>query len=235
MDTRRQYQNWKLSERRRRIKQKAVEYKGGSCERCGYNKSNAAMDFHHIDPNEKDCSVSHISNKKWEYIKEELDKCQLLCATCHREVHEEINIQESIEKEKYLRQFINVIEPVFVKCATCGKEKKVQPSRLKKYAKHYCNKKCRFPKKKEKVLKGRSHLRKVERPSKEELLKLIESNTWVSIGKKFGVSDNTIRNWAKIYNLIDKNKNSDRKRNNGRSSRKPATAPDLKSDEPLKP
>lgn len=44
--------------------------------------------------------------------------------------------------------------------------------------------------------------RKVERPSKEALAKLIQESTWVEIGKKFGVSDNAVRKWAKQYDLI---------------------------------
>jgi 5-methylcytosine-specific restriction endonuclease McrA len=44
--------------------------------------------------------------------------------------------------------------------------------------------------------------RKVVRPSKEELFNLIENETWVSLGKRFGVSDNAVRKWAKNYSLI---------------------------------
>lgn len=44
--------------------------------------------------------------------------------------------------------------------------------------------------------------RKCKRPNKEELKKLIKKNSWLSIGRKFNVSDNTIRKWAKIYKLI---------------------------------
>lgn len=44
--------------------------------------------------------------------------------------------------------------------------------------------------------------RKTDRPSKEELKILIMNNTWISIGEKFGVSDNAVRKWAKKYNLI---------------------------------
>ena len=44
--------------------------------------------------------------------------------------------------------------------------------------------------------------RKVTRPSKEELSKLIESTSWTQIGKMFDVSDNAIRKWAKKYQLI---------------------------------
>lgn len=45
-------------------------------------------------------------------------------------------------------------------------------------------------------------LRKVERPTKEELKVLLEDNTFRGLGRKLGVSDNAIRKWAKIYNLL---------------------------------
>lgn len=44
--------------------------------------------------------------------------------------------------------------------------------------------------------------RKIERPSKEELEKMIEEMSWVAIGKKYGVSDNAVRKWAKAYKII---------------------------------
>lgn len=50
--------------------------------------------------------------------------------------------------------------------------------------------------------KPRPQIRKVERPSKEELIILIKSNTWRSLGKKFGVSDVAVRKWAKLYLLV---------------------------------
>lgn len=76
---------------RRRLKQKAVDYKGGKCARCGYNKYIGALEFHHTDPKQKDFSVgSGGHTRAWEKVKEELDKCILLCANCHREVHGEI-------------------------------------------------------------------------------------------------------------------------------------------------
>jgi 5-methylcytosine-specific restriction endonuclease McrA len=73
-------------QRRRKIKAKAVEYKGGKCQKCGYNKCVSALDFHHIDPTEKDFTISSNSGK-WENIKKELDKCELLCKNCHAELH----------------------------------------------------------------------------------------------------------------------------------------------------
>ena len=72
---------------RQRTKEKAVEYKGGKCSRCEYNKCIRALDFHHIDPSRKDFTVSRVS-RSWKAIKAELDKCILLCANCHRELHD---------------------------------------------------------------------------------------------------------------------------------------------------
>lgn len=68
-------------------KEKAVAYKGGKCEFCGYNKCLAAMDFHHINPEDKIYDVKVLMTRRWELIKEEIDKCILLCSNCHRELH----------------------------------------------------------------------------------------------------------------------------------------------------
>ena len=73
-------------------KRKLIEYKGGRCERCGYDKCIAALDFHHIDPSEKEFSLGsgHTgTSRSWESVLAEVDKCMLLCANCHRELHYE--------------------------------------------------------------------------------------------------------------------------------------------------
>ena len=44
--------------------------------------------------------------------------------------------------------------------------------------------------------------RKVERPNREQLKKDIGMNSWLALGKKYGVSDNAVRKWARKYNLI---------------------------------
>jgi hypothetical protein len=77
--------------RRKKIKEKAINYKGGCCQKCGYNKCVGALEFHHLNPNEKDFSLSSNGySLSWETIKKELDKCILVCANCHREIHEEL-------------------------------------------------------------------------------------------------------------------------------------------------
>lgn len=72
----------------RKLKNKVVTKLGGKCEICGYNKSNAALDIHHKNPETKE-------DRKWKttmrkIINNEISKSEimLLCANCHREVHE---------------------------------------------------------------------------------------------------------------------------------------------------
>ena len=74
-------------ERKKKLKEKAIEYSGGKCIKCGYDKYIGALEFHHRDPLHKDFSISAHANRSWTLIKIELDKCDLLCANCHRELH----------------------------------------------------------------------------------------------------------------------------------------------------
>lgn len=77
-----------VQKRREFLKEKAVIYKGGKCESCGYDKCIAALDFHHIDESEKDFGIAAKGyTRSWEKTKIELDKCLMLCANCHREHH----------------------------------------------------------------------------------------------------------------------------------------------------
>tara|TARA_B110000908_G_C9806135_1_gene250802 strand:- start:20 stop:415 length:396 start_codon:yes stop_codon:yes gene_type:complete len=68
---------------------KAIEYKGGCCSACGYKKYHGALQFHHMDPTQKD-PKEFKRGKNWERFKAEIDKCVLLCANCHAEEHERI-------------------------------------------------------------------------------------------------------------------------------------------------
>ena len=70
-------------------KKKAVEYKGGKCEMCGYDKCLGSLAFHHRDSNEKDPRWHNMRNWDLEKIKPELDKCILVCHNCHGEIHYE--------------------------------------------------------------------------------------------------------------------------------------------------
>jgi predicted transcriptional regulator len=75
--------------KRHELKNKCIEYKGGCCEICGYNKCKGALEFHHVDPTKKDFAISHKAYRfSWEKVQNELDKCIMVCANCHREIHE---------------------------------------------------------------------------------------------------------------------------------------------------
>lgn len=74
--------------RYRRYKEEAVAYKGGKCCVCGYSKCMGSLEFHHTNPNEKDAEWAlKIKNKITDNVKEELDKCILVCRNCHQEIH----------------------------------------------------------------------------------------------------------------------------------------------------
>ena len=81
-----------VDKRRKDLKQKSVDYLGGKCQHCNYSKCIGALDFHHLDPKEKDFGLSNGVVMGWEKIKTELDKCILLCANCHREEHDRLRL-----------------------------------------------------------------------------------------------------------------------------------------------
>jgi hypothetical protein len=60
------------------------EYK---CSVCGYDKCLNAIEFHHFNSGEKDFEVSKMSSFSKDKIVCELEKCLMLCANCHREIH----------------------------------------------------------------------------------------------------------------------------------------------------
>lgn len=73
--------------RRRALRERAIDYKGGCCEICKYTKCLSALEFHHPDPMVKEYNISDRMTT-FEDIQGELDKCHLLCSNCHREVHD---------------------------------------------------------------------------------------------------------------------------------------------------
>jgi len=85
---RREYLIKAVYARRRKIRAMAIEYKGGKCENCGYDRCREALEFHHEDPIRKDFNISSKGyTRSWIRVKAELDKCIILCANCHREFH----------------------------------------------------------------------------------------------------------------------------------------------------
>ena len=81
------YYNQKFRERRLARKQRAIELKGGKCTKCQLVVHPAAFDFHHLDPTQKDFDIGLMMSHSDEHIFQELEKCVLLCANCHRTEH----------------------------------------------------------------------------------------------------------------------------------------------------
>lgn len=54
------------------------------CTVCGYNQHPAALDFDHRDGEVKLFTVAHRLTRTWDSILEEIDKCNVVCACCHR-------------------------------------------------------------------------------------------------------------------------------------------------------
>lgn len=76
---------------KRILKNKLIQYKGGKCEKCGYDKCEGALQFHHRNPQEKEFTLSQVNlnntNFSIDIMYQEVDKCDLLCANCHAEIH----------------------------------------------------------------------------------------------------------------------------------------------------
>lgn len=82
-----------MNDRERRIKRKEelIRIFGNKCSRCGYNKSSWALVFHHTDEKSKHFNISGVRlMKSLEKLISEANKCRLLCANCHAEIHEEL-------------------------------------------------------------------------------------------------------------------------------------------------
>lgn len=78
---------------RKNQKLKAIQFLGGECALCGYNKCPAALEFHHLDPSQKEFNIGQSgATRSWQLVQQELLKCILLCANCHREVEAQVTI-----------------------------------------------------------------------------------------------------------------------------------------------
>jgi len=77
-----------VKRRKIKLKKMAVDYKGGGCCWCSYAECMGSLVFHHVDPIKKEFQITSSNRVAWEKIRKELDKCVLLCANCHGEIHE---------------------------------------------------------------------------------------------------------------------------------------------------
>ena len=151
---------------------------GGQCLACGYKKNLAALDVHHPSRELKDSNWANlIRRSRWDVVKKGLEGCTLLCRNCHMETHHpELSLDDTGE----------LVDPKLKKrtgvCPSCGSDV---------FGLTYCSKKC-----------DGLHRRKVKnRPSCDELKQMLTNETFVAIGKRFGVSDVAVHKWADKYGI----------------------------------
>ena len=167
------YKNIKIW--RRKTKQRMVNAFGGKCGICDYNKCNAALEFHHLNPDEKEFGFGSI--RSWEKAVIEVRKCVLLCSNCHVEVHNGITqIPENITRfdesfAEYREQFKkNMMD----NCPICGGDKRIDYLT--------CSNSC-----------GGKRREVIDWDSIDLLKMYKEIGTYIGVAEKLNVSDSTIR------------------------------------------
>lgn len=173
----------KQKERALRRKLEIINLKGGKCEICGYDKNIAALEFHHINQEEKSFQLDsrHLSNTNVKNILNELNKCILICANCHREIHNKDFNKDNLPilLETYSSTNVSVFKPYKESiCENCGKSFKYIKG------KKYCSEECRYMAK--------------NYPSKDEVYhKYNELKSWEKVASFYGLT-------RKIISMIRK-------------------------------
>ena len=202
--------------RQQNFKKQCLDYKGSKCLSCGYNNYQGALEFHHLDPNEKEFQLSSVRHNSFnEKIKKELDKCILLCSNCHKEIHgglisyDEINhkiIKQDInrlswESKESVSDTIDIDQIVLkLKNKISTKEIAKDLNITKNYLLYILNKNNIFIseiEEQQEILRPK----KIQWPSKEELEKLLWEKPTIHIAKDLGVSDKAIEKHIKKLNL----------------------------------
>jgi len=166
-----------LVKRRKEHKMKIVKICGNKCCICGYDKCYEALEFHHV--NEKDFTIANaLMTYPWHQILKEVEKTILVCANCHREIHNGFysnnilkeKLKENVDRIHYYIQYEQLIL--------------ILNSLLK-----------------ERINNIKRSRRKVERPTYKQFIVEMNELHWnyCAMGRKYGVSDNAIRKWEKAY------------------------------------
>ena len=168
---------------RENTKRRAVDSMGGGCILCGYDRCTASLAFHHLDPTQKDFGIAK-SIRSWSNIVEELRKCVLLCHNCHSEVHAGlVEVPEDcLRFDESFSEYKEPVEKEVDHCPIC--------SSLKPVSYITCSRSCAAHKS-----------RKVDWFS-VDLLKELQTKSYVQIATELGVSDAAVRKRYQKYFTI---------------------------------
>lgn len=180
------------NEKRLERKMFLLEKHDFKCSNCGYNKNIFALDFHHINPDEKLFALDsrNLTSRKIEEIFLEAEKCQVLCSNCHRELHNPSGELSEVNEhlKDYSKAFIKYNkkdkkdkEENIWSCEKCGNTLVTDVK--------FC------------PICSAFNRRKTERPTKEELLELVINNSFLSIGRMYNVSDTAVKKWCRSYKI----------------------------------
>ena len=169
----------------KRRKKDLVRLFGGKCLICGFDKFQEALEFHHVNPQEKDFGLA-TGIKSLEKQLEEAKKCIMVCSNCHRGIHAGHYEVPNNWKDQYNEIIAKeLISQKYEKqenfCPNCGKP-------ISRGAVHCSQCAALFQ-------------RKTERPDRETLKQLIRTKPFTQIAKQFNITDNGIRKWCDRYNL----------------------------------
>jgi hypothetical protein len=151
-----------------------INEKGGKCFDCGRTGHPAIFDFHHVDPKNKKFNIRKIRTHNMEKLRQELDKCVVLCACCHRLRHIVSGSWDfdwaspDFKKSKY-RQ-----------CEKCGKDIRISQK--------YCSSQCSSQSKE-----------KIAWPS--NLSELVRLSSKLAVAKMLGVSDKAVSKRLKNHKV----------------------------------
>lgn len=156
------------------------------CAICSWSKENKftgsiPLEVEHIDGN-------YSNNKEENLI--------LLCPNCHSLTATYKGANKGMGRKTRninIRKEIKISKSYLVKkhpCVICGKLTKNKFS---------CSVECEHIRRTQKRIEKSSI--KLSKPNKEVLIQELKENTMVDIGRKYGVTDNTVRKWCKSYKL----------------------------------
>lgn len=173
-------------------KNNLIQIFGSKCCLCGFNKWQEALEFHHVNPEEKEFGLSSNVMKSIDKQISEARKCILVCSNCHKGIHANyLKVPDNYEiffNEEVAQNLLDTT------------------NKVKNGIQHYCKNCGKIISKNAKLCDSCSRLesRLVERPNREELKKLIREKPFTQISNIYKVSDNAIRKWCIGYNLPSK-------------------------------